>query len=108
MSFASLLNTVCDLEITKPEQQNSTGENKDNWEVLYRNVKCRLRNRSVDERVSSTAKYMNSTHALYTEYLKINPAITRAVIKDKVYNITGILNMGGGHEYLCLYLEVME
>jgi len=45
---------------------------------------------------------------LYLEYLELDTALTRIICDGQIYRVTGQLNMGGGHEYLCLYLEVKE
>ncbi|MGB2579691.1 head-tail adaptor [Elusimicrobium simillimum] len=108
MSFTSLLNKTCNIEICTKTQCPVTGEIKNTWHTLYNNIKCRIRTRSADERISSYNEYKLSTHAMYLEYLKLDDALTRIVLDGEIYHIKGQLNMGGGHEYLCLYLEVKK
>ncbi|ACC98636.1 phage head-tail adaptor [Elusimicrobium minutum Pei191] len=108
MSFTSLLNKVCDIEISLQEQSLTTGEVKRAWQPFYKGIKCRLRTRSSAEKITGFSQYKHSTHVLYLEFLNIEEKTSRIIIEGKIYHITGQLNMGGGHEYLCLYLEVKE
>ena len=40
MSFDSLLNTVCDIEVNTPTQDTDSGEWADSWAALYEDVPC--------------------------------------------------------------------
>lgn len=105
MSFASMLNKTCTLEVCARNKNAKTGEVTCEWRVLAARVKCRLRTRSYAEKINSEARFQHSSYALYLEYTDINPALTRVVIDGKIYKVTGAVDMGGGEEYLCLYLE---
>ena len=108
MSFTSLLNRRCDVETAVKTQSPLTGEVTTAWTPLYHNVKCRMRTRSDAEKQNGSSEYQVSTHVLYLEYLELDTALTRIICDGQIYRVTGQLNMGGGHEYLCLYLEVKE
>lgn len=108
MSFSSLLNRRCTVETAVKTQNPINGEIILQWAPMYQNIKCRIRTRTAEERKNSSSEYMVSTHAMYLEYLKLDAALTRIICDGQTYRVTGQLNMGGGHEYLCLYLEVKE
>jgi len=108
MSFLSLLNRACTVETAVKTQNPVNGETTLQWTPAYQNIKCRIRTRSADEKKNSSSEYSVSTHAMYLEYLQLDCALTRIICDGKTYRVTGQLNMGGGHEYLCLYLEVKE
>ncbi len=104
MSFKKLLNTFCDIQEAQ-KTQSASGQITDTFKTLHLNVPCRLRNRTADEKITSHTQYQTSTHALYTEHIKINPTTMRVLIKEEAYKIIGVIDMGGANKYLCLYLE---
>ncbi len=108
MSFASMLNKTCDVELCLREEDKTTGEEKYIWTAQHLGVKCRLRNRTYAERISSDARYQHAGYALYLEYLKIDPLKARVYIDEQYYKVTGAVDMGGGEDYLCLYLELSK
>lgn len=104
MSFKSLLNTVCDIELISLSV-SAQGEQQESYTKLYTSVPCRLRARSVWERRYSDPAYQKSTHSLYLESLNITAGKVRIVMENVPYNVVGVTDMGGAGRYQCLYLE---
>jgi head-tail adaptor len=105
MSFKAMLNRTCDIESASFSENAATGEKRYLWAPWKSGVKCRLRNRAANERITGSAEYQTSSHALYLEFLRLDKTAARIVLDEKIYKITGVIDMGGSGEYLCLYLE---
>lgn len=105
MSFKSLLNKTCDIEVLSFESCLITGQKIESWSVLFTAVPCRLRSRAVSERKYSDPEYQKSTHALYIPCRKFAKKTLRIVLEGEVYSVVGHIDMGGKDKYLCLYIE---
>ncbi len=104
MSFKSLLNKVCDIELISLSV-SPQGEQQESYTKLYNALPCRLRARSVWERRYGDPAYQKSTHSLYLEGINITAGKVRIVMENAPYNVVGVTDMGGAGRYLCLYLE---
>ena len=109
MSFKSMLNKVCDIEISSLSATVPDGGQRQNWAALYSGAPCRLRSRAVSERRYGDVNYQKATHALYTAAKKFpKKAVLRVLCEGKYYDVVGRLDLGGADKYLCLYLERCE
>lgn len=104
MSFKSLLNKVCDIELISFSPDASGAQNP-SYAKLHANIPCRLRTRSTWERRYGDPAYQKSTHSLYMAFLNLTPSTIRVVLENEAYNVTGAADLGGAQRYLCLYLE---
>ena len=70
MSFKSLLNKTCDIELIS-SAASQAGEQAESYSKLFSSLPCRLRARSVWERRYSEPAYQKSTHTLYIAFVNI-------------------------------------
>jgi len=109
MSFKSMLNKLCDIEMSTLSNVAPHGRQHQKWVALVRNVPCRLRGRNVSERRYGDVNYQKATHALYTMTRKFTAGtILRIVCEGRYYDVIGRLDLGGADKYLCFYLERYE
>lgn len=108
MSFASMLNKICDIEAETLATDDS-GQQIQTWRLLYGQVPCRLRARAVSERRYGPASHQKATHALYLGAKKFpRGAMLRVGIEGVYYDVAGRINLGGDERFLCLYVERCE
>ncbi|MDR0953638.1 MAG: hypothetical protein LBM71_05650 [Elusimicrobiota bacterium] len=111
MSFKSLLNKTCVIEVLSTTPCPSSGQPLESWLAAFSGVKCRLRSRSVSERRYGAVEYQKSTHALYTAFLNLGANNSTSLKRKRVllegvyYNVVGFIDMGGRDKCLCFYLE---
>ena len=108
MSFESLLNKTCTVQLQSTAVNAQTGEKQHSWSDLASNVACRLRMRSANELLSQGSEYVKSTHVMYMKYRQLSPIEHRIVIDGDTYNIIGTSDMGSEGKYVAVYAELVR
>lgn len=105
-----LFNRLCEIQARSLSRDAATGENAESWSVLASAVPCRLREnfKTRVERKQGRLRYRRSGYALYMDWRELDPAEHRIAIAGKIYEVTGLENLGGERKLLCLYLETVR
>lgn len=106
MSIKTLLNKTCKISQITYTQQAASGEQKTVSTVLETALPCRLRTRTVSERKYSLPVYSLATHSIYVQAKSTLYGKKLAVeIEGNIYDVIGLINMGGEERLFCLYAE---
>lgn len=105
MSFKTLLNRICDIELLCLGAADSFGSRAEEWQNICSSLPCRLRTRNAGEKRFASPEYQYATHSLYLEYLKLPKGRLRVKTGGIYYEVCGGIELGGAQKYLCLYLE---
>ena len=106
MSLKTLLNKTCKISQITYTQQAASGEQKTTATVLETALPCRLRTRTVSERKYSLPAYSLATHSIYVQAKSSLYGKKLSVeIGNDVYDVIGLINMGGEERLFCLYAE---
>ncbi len=105
MSFKSLLNRTCDIELVSFGVCDGFGGRTEEKQTLFTALPCRLRTRNSGEKRYSSPEYQYATHSLYLEYVKLPKGRLRVKTGGLYYEVCGRIELGGAQKYLCLYLE---
>ena len=106
MSLKTLLNKTCKISQITYTQQTVSGEQKTVATVLETALPCRLRTRTVSERKYSLPVYSLATHSIYVQAKSTLYGKKLAVeIEGNIYDVIGLINMGGEERLFCLYAE---
>lgn len=106
MSLKTLLNKTCKISQITYTQHAASGEQKTVATVLETALPCRLRTRTVSERKYSLPVYSLATHSIYIQAKSTLYGKKLAVeIEGNIYDVIGLINMGGEERLFCLYAE---
>ncbi len=106
MSIKKLLNKTCKIRQITYTQETANGEQKTTATVLETALPCRLRTRSVSERKYSLPAYALATHSIYVQAKNTLYGKKLSVeIDSNIYDVIGLINMGGENRLFCLYAE---
>ena len=106
MSIKKLLNKTCKISQITYTQEGASGEQKTTASVLESALPCRLRTRAVSERKYSLPAYSLATHSIYVQAKSTFYGKKLAVeIDSNIYDVIGLINMGGEERLFCLYAE---
>lgn len=108
MSFDSLLNTTCTIEVKTKTQDTTSGEMVDSWVNHATSVKCRLDQAKGGEIRKADDVFVKTTHMLFLEYrTDLDENNYRIVIGSRTYNILLVRDAGGEARHTELDLEIV-
>ena len=108
MSYASLLNTTCDIEQVTLTS-DGMGSHTEAWAVLHNDIPTRVFDMTADERESMYQREsVLVTHKFYIE-AQANMSEAKRVVHDATnYNIHSVREMGGRPGLMVLVTELVK
>lgn len=109
MSYNSLLNTTCTIQVATKAVNATTGEVTKSWATHATLVPCRLDQARGAEIRKADNVYIKATHMLFILYrTDLNEKDYRIVIGSNTYNILLVRQAGGMTNHTELDLEIIS